>query len=277
MMEAQPWLGFHCYGKTIAMFKRIRIAILLFILVSVAVGSWHSHQRVHAWTSTVYVVVYPINGDGSAVAANYIASLDESKLAAMQDFLEAQAHRYGIPQSRPVQVSLGPKIDHVPPAQPVTHNTLDAIRWSLSMRYWAWLRTPKTDVRPEVRMYALYYDPATTHTAPDSTGLAKAQIGLANLFASPSMHGSNLVVLTHEFLHTLGATDRYDLSTGLPLFPEGYADPNRNPLYPQSQAEIMAGRIPVSETQAETPFSLKDTLIGKVTAQEIGWLKQPGS
>lgn len=79
------------------------------------------------------------------------------------------------------------------------------------------------------------------------------------------------MVITHEFLHTLGATDKYDLSTSLPLFPAGYVDPQRQPLYPQDQAEIMAGRLPVSRDRAEIPRGLKQTLIGLRAAREIGW------
>jgi hypothetical protein len=86
------------------------------------------------------------------------------------------------------------------------------------------------------------------------------------------MHGSNLVILTHEMLHTLGATDLYDLRTTLPLYPDGYAKPKQSPRYPQTQAELMAGRIPLSETQADIPLSLRETVIGARTAREIGWL-----
>lgn len=253
------------------MFKRIRIAILLFILASVAIGTWQANKRIHAWKSTLYVTVYPINADGSAAAAKFIASLDASSLAPVEEYLEQQAHEHGISQPRPVRVSLGPTIAYVPPPRPTHANLFEIMRWSLSIRYWAWLRTPATSIRPDIRMYAMFYDPAQTQVAPDSTGLAKARIGLANLFATQSMQGSNLVVLTHEMLHALGATDHYDLGTGLPAFPDGYAAPNQSPLYPQVQAEIMAGRIPVSETRAEIPYGLKDTLIGPLTAREIGW------
>jgi hypothetical protein len=36
----------------------------------------------------------------------------------------------------------------------------------------------------------------------------------------------------------------------------------------------MAGRIPVSSTQAQTPESLQQVLIGPKTASEIGWQKR---
>ena len=35
----------------------------------------------------------------------------------------------------------------------------------------------------------------------------------------------------------------------------------------------MAGRVPISEVKAEIPKSLQHTLIGTMTAREIGWLK----
>ncbi len=82
----------------------------------------------------------------------------------------------------------------------------------------------------------------------------------------------NNVVIAHELLHTVGATDKYSPADNLPLFPIGYADPDRQPLYPQSMAEIMGGRIPVSETQAVIPKSLVQAMIGPQTALEINWI-----
>ena len=43
--------------------------------------------------------------------------------------------------------------------------------------------------------------------------------------------------------------------------------------YPQDFAELMAGRVPMSETKAEILRGLSQTLIGAKTAKEIGWLK----
>jgi hypothetical protein len=77
--------------------------------------------------------------------------------------------------------------------------------------------------------------------------------------------------MAHEMLHTLGATDKYDLANGLPSWPAGYADPERKPLYPQTQAELMGGRIPIDAHHAEVPGSLSDVIVGAATATEIGW------
>jgi hypothetical protein len=75
-------------------------------------------------------------------------------------------------------------------------------------------------------------------------------------------------------MHTVGATDKYDLRTGEPLFPEGYANPARAPRLPQDKAEIMAGERPVSDTRHEMPEDLPGEAVGRKTAVEIGWIKQ---
>ncbi len=72
-------------------------------------------------------------------------------------------------------------------------------------------------------------------------------------------------------MHTLGASDKYAPGSNLPLFPEGYASPDARPLLPQAKAELMAGRRPTTNTEAETPDSLGDVVVGTATALEIGW------
>jgi hypothetical protein len=93
--------------------------------------------------------------------------------------------------------------------------------------------------------------------------------GVVNAYSSRKYRGRNNVVIAHEFLHTLGATDKYDLSTGIPLVPNGIADPDRSPLYPQTHAELMGGRIPLAPDDAVVPRDLSFVVIGPSTAREI--------
>ena len=106
-----------------------------------------------------------------------------------------------------------------------------------------------------------------------STALNKGRIGRVNLFGDKNYAKQNLVILAHELLHTLTATDKYDLETTLPVYPDGFAEPNKQPPYPQDFAELMGGRVPISEAKAQIPKSLGQTLIGEKTAREIGWLR----
>jgi len=86
------------------------------------------------------------------------------------------------------------------------------------------------------------------------------------------MSQSNNVIIAHEVMHTVGASDKYDPKSGLPIYPAGYAEPKLQPRYPQSKAEIMGGRIPLSQKGAQIPRSLKQVVVGQQTAIEIGWL-----
>jgi hypothetical protein len=92
-------------------------------------------------------------------------------------------------------------------------------------------------------------------------------------YANRKQNRQNAVVMAHEILHTFGASDKYD-AANQPLYPSGYAEPERVPLHPQRFAEIMAGRIPVSSEEAIMPPGLNMTRIGKDTAHEINWLPQ---
>jgi len=99
-------------------------------------------------------------------------------------------------------------------------------------------------------------------------------IGVVHAYAHRELEGKNNLVIAHEILHTLGATDKYDLATGQPFHPQGYAEPDRAPVLPQRYAELMGGRVPVSETRSIMPRSLNLVRVGKVTAGEINWVSQ---
>jgi len=116
------------------------------------------------------------------------------------------------------------------------------VLWSLSLRYYAArAAVVPSGPAPPIRLFVVYHDPALTPRVPHSAGLDKGLIGVAHVFAVARMSGSNHVVVAHELLHTLGATDKYDPATDAPLFPDGFGDPQQEPRYPQARAEIMAG------------------------------------
>ena len=75
----------------------------------------------------------------------------------------------------------------------------------------------------------------------------------------------------HELLHIFGASDKYDIASGQPFFPQGYASVKDGNSYPQSHAEIMARAIPLSNGKFEVATRLGQTVIGSTTASEIGW------
>lgn len=255
------------------MFKAVRVTILLFILVIVGSVTWVTKYRALKWDKSLDVVIYPINADKSDVTRTYIASLQRETFQPIASLMQEEAKRYGVVSDEPVRVWLAPELDAIPPAPPVGGNVFSIMTWSLKLRYWASQNDHFERTKPNIRLFALFHDPARTPVLAHSLGLEKGMLGVANVFASRRQAGSNNVVLAHEMLHTLGATDKYDLQTTLPIFPDGYAEPNKNPRYPQESAEIMGGRIPVNAARAEIPDDLAQCTVGAATARELKWLK----
>lgn len=257
------------------MFRKLRIAFLLLLLVFVAANAWLSKLRSTDWDRSLWVVVYPINGDGSAVSAAYIDALRAPPLqgtfADIEEFMAREAGRYQLKLDKPVSVKLGPVVDDLPPKPPRNGDILAVMWWSLQMRYWAFKVDSYDGPSPDIRMFVVYHDPATHDRLAHSFGLEKGLIGVVNAFASDKLAGPNNVVIAHELLHTLGATDKYDLATNFPVYPDGYAEPQQQPRFPQSKTEIMGGRVPLSEQELAMPRSLTQVVIGEKTAHEINW------
>ncbi|NVK41776.1 MAG: hypothetical protein HWE39_11090 [Oceanospirillaceae bacterium] len=254
-------------------FRNLRILILLLILLVVALNSWLSKIRTTDWQEPLWVLVYPLSGDGLPDTQTYIDSLAPDTFAAIEVFFAREAARYGAGSGidDPVFVQLAPQVLSTPPALPHNPSLFDNIRWSLSMRWWAWRNDTWQGPAPDIRIFMRYYSPENRDRLAHSLGLQKGLIGLVNAFASESQQGQNNVVAAHELLHTLGASDKYDLDTGLPLWPEGYAEPDRVPRYPQRLAEIMGGRLPISNGWALIPPGLGEVVVGPATAREINW------
>jgi hypothetical protein len=252
--------------------RNIRILILLLILLWAALHTWLERIGSTGWKEPLWVGIFPVNADGSEVAQSYIDSLNDHEFADIEEFAAREAHRYGKRLTEPVHVALYPQVKQAPPQLARNAGLSGTAWWSLKLRWFAWRaldfggRAP-----PRIRLFVLYHDPATLQVVPDSHGMQKGLLGVVHAFAVRSMAGSNSVVIAHELLHTLGASDKYDPVSGLPLFPIGFGEPARSPLYPQDKAEIMAGRRAVSAQDAEMPSTLRAVVVGPATAAEIRW------
>jgi hypothetical protein len=256
------------------MWRIFRIVILLLILAVVGLSTVLTRLRTSSWEQPVRVAVFPINGDDRDATASYIAGLTQGKFEPVAEFMHSEAGRYGIGISEPITVTMGPELRAHPPATPAHRSGLEVILWSMQLRYWAWRHGDLPGPSPHVRVFVIYFDPETQPRVAHSLGLQKGMIGVVHAFASRMQTAQNNVVIAHELLHTLGATDKYDLENNLPRHPDGYAEPDKVPLYPQQWAEIMGGRVPLSDSKADMPSDLTAVLVGSATAQEIGWTKK---
>ncbi|MGI9206115.1 MAG: hypothetical protein ACR2Q3_19015 [Woeseiaceae bacterium] len=253
------------------MFKAIRIAVLLLVLFFVSLSTWLAQARSTNWNDSLWVKIYPINADGSTSSSDYIATLRVDDFASIETFVARETEKYGHSLSRPVRMELGREIREQPPAVGDQHSVLSIMFWSLKMRWWAGsVAGPQDSPKPDVRIFVRYHAPDDQFVLENSVGLQKGMVGVVNARAGRGNTGVNNVIIAHEFLHTLGASDKYDPGTGNPEFPLGYAEPDRTPRYPQRFAEVMGGRIPVAADDALTPTSLETVVIGSQTAAEIG-------
>jgi hypothetical protein len=255
------------------MLRKLRIALLLVILLVVAVKTWQEQYLSKRWRVPLYVSIYPIAADDSAVTRDYLAHVDADRFKPIDAFFAREAQHYQLPLTEPFRTRLRPELRDAPPQRAADAGMLSTILWSLKLRYWAWRESGRAGEPEDIRVFVLYHDPALTPSVPHSLGLSKGLIGVVYAFAAPQMNGENDVVIAHELLHTLGATDKYDPATDAPRFPEGYGDPSQVPLLPQQTAEIMAGRRIVAPDRWEQVSGLDQVVLGHATAAEIHWIR----
>jgi hypothetical protein len=253
------------------MWRTLRISLLLVVLFAVGLSAWFDQHRTTSWQHTVWVGVFPVNADGSAVAAQYLEQLREQQFAPVGEFIAREAQRYGVALAEPVSVRLYPVLAAAPPALAPEAGPLARVLWSLKLRHYRSQALDRIErARPQITLFLLYHDPARAAVLPHSLGLQRGLMGVVHVFATRAQQDQNNVVIAHELLHTFGATDKYGADDA-PLFPDGFAEPERQPRYPQRYAELMAGRMPLSAAAQRMPDDLDQVVVGPATAREIGW------
>ena len=254
------------------MFRYIRIAILLTILIIVAGKQWLTGNRLVSWEKPLWVTVYPVLVDTDADTRHYAGSLTKDSFQQISVFLKQQAARYDRRFENPAVFQVARPLTALPPALPVEDSGFKVALWSLKMRWWSWRHGSQDGlVGEDIKMFVLYQKSDTAGPLERSVGIKKGSYGLVNAVASREKAARNNIVVTHELLHILGASDKYDFQTGQPIAPGGLANPDQSPLYPQKHAELMGARIATSANRWRYPASLEYCVIGTETAAEIGW------
>lgn len=247
--------------------------MLLIGLISVGFVSLTQLVYTRNWNQTLEVTIFPINADGHLVTGDYIASLSDDSFSIINRWAEREAERHQLDLKTPFNVSLGPTIKNKPPAWPTNDNPIAVLFWGLRFRWWAYRNTPEDGGNlTRIRMFVMYHEGQEDKPLSHSLGLQKGLLGLVHAFALHEQTAQNNIVIAHEMLHTVGAIDKYS-EYGGPLFPIGYANPVREPLFPQRYAEIMSGRIPTSYGSSYMAESLRSAQVNQYTAAEINWLQ----
>jgi hypothetical protein len=254
----------------------IRLGILLLILALAIYTTLFDRLSTTDWDETLRIGIFPLNARDDEVSAAYIEGLTDEDFEDIEQFLNQEARRHGVYLQRPVRVDRFAEVSEKPPERAADAGIVATMWWSLKMRLYANRNArPPERAPPQIRIFVLYHDPTDTRSVPHSVGLQKGLVGVVHAYAEAEMSAPNNVVIVHEILHTLGASDKYDLASLAPHYPDGYAEPDSDPLYPQSVAEIMAGRYALDEDSFAMPMSLDEASVGNATALEIRWPGPP--
>lgn len=250
--------------------KAVRVVFLLIILVLVAFYTKLQRLDSTSWAEPLTVSIYPINADGSPLTERYIDNLSGRDFRSIDEFFIKEWLRYSELDFKPVTLVLRHEVLDQPPEPPSNDNVLKIIFWSLRLRLWAYQHSIESD-KGAVNIFVRYHQPNESRRLAHSLGLQKGLLGVVNAYATTGHQERNNIVIAHELLHTVGASDKYDLTTGQPVYPGGFAVPANQ--YNQSTAEIMAGKIPLNKSDSVMAKSLRQCVVGDKTAAEIRWLE----
>ncbi len=256
------------------LFRIFRIIFLLLIFASLAFYAKTQKLKSRAWSEPLRIVIYPINGEQSPVVEEYINQLESADFKEIDRFFQNEAKYYDLDIQQPTATSLGAIMREHPPVSPTPGSSIIRIVWwAIKFRYWAFTNTPDNESNHHrVRVFVHYHETEEGKRLQHSLGLDKGLLAIVHAFASTEQQQQNNIVIAHELLHTVGASDKYN-ANNQPVFPDGYAEPDKSPLFPQSQAEIMAAQIPLSNNQSVMAESLSQCIIGEKTAMEINWIQ----
>ena len=259
-------------------FKLMRVVLLLSVLFVIVASTWITEKRMAAWDRPILVTVHPIVADEQPDTLRFARRIDAESFREINRFFGMQSRPYGFEVTPAFRFQVAPVSRDLPPAVPGQFDFAAIGWWSLRMRWWSWMRELRDGlIQPDIQIFMLLHSAGGDGELGISVGMRKGRYGIVKAYAAESAQPRNQVVFTHELMHVLGATDKYVLTTGEPIFPDGFADPDKEPLFPQRRAEIMGGRIPLSANSSVMPASLEQCKIGRSTAEEIGFFDKLSS
>jgi hypothetical protein len=258
-------------------FYRLRVTLLLIVLGGVllwAGNDWWRRRERKAWKHPLRVALVLVERE--PVSAATLSALTSHSFE-LERRLSREYARHGGRALDPFSIVVkGPVTASADPPR-----SGDQDLWSLARHGYAlWRWTSDLDRRGDVewrgydaRIY-LVLKPARLNAPAFVEGESEdgGRVGVAQADIDEGMLDFALFVAAHELFHTLGASDKYD-AAGHASYPEGFAEPEQRPLYPQRGAELMARNLPLSPTSERPPDTLEELWVGDVTAREIGWIR----
>lgn len=256
----------------------VRVGILLFILFTVVLwairDTWTRRERLQ-WDRTLDVAVVLVHVAGTEAVDPAANAAMASRADALARRLADEQRRYRPGSPAPFRfVVKGPVEASTAAPAPASDSLGDLARQAWDASKWT------DDVDADAGVVAAHYDSRIYVMVKKPSNDLRAAVeghseqggrrGFVEVELDPSMVDLALMVVAHEMLHTLGATDKYD-AQGRARFPDGFVDPNASPRYPQARAEVMARNRPIAPNEERVPDTLDELGVGAATAKEIRW------
>jgi hypothetical protein len=260
-------------------FFQVRVAILGSILLLVVVYALHDIQRRRArteWVNQLHIAVVLLELDNAdrrlapELLPNVARNVDR-----LEQRLNDEFRRYHPGTADMFQLTpYGPLVVSEAPPAIDTDSTWGLVQQTYQL--WRYISHINTEAQvPSSGFDSVIYvvaEPVQNEELKFVEGFSQqgGKIGVTRIQLDTSTMDLCLFVVAHELLHTLGATDKYD-AAGHTLIPEGLANPEQIPLYPQAQTEVMARNRVLSLDTERIPETLEELRVGSFTAREIGW------
>lgn len=259
----------------------VRVALLSLVLVGVLLHAlrdrWARDAR-NRWERTLDVAIVLVQMPGGGPVDPAAVAALRARAPALGARL-AEEHRRVAPGrglAAPFRFDVyGLAPAEGPPPRPEGDGILDELRYAWRLHRWV------SAVESVANVAGAAYDSRVLVIArrPESAERQRVEgrsqhggwIGLVEVELDAEMADLALAVVAHELMHTLGAEDGYD-AAGAARVPEGLAEPDREPRYPQRFAEVMARGRPLSPGREALLETLDELAVGTATARAIGWI-----
>ncbi len=274
-------------------FRRWRRLALFVLFLAVSFWGYSNHRAdnfTFAWDRPVRVlvlaVVDPHTDAAEEVRQGFLQRFltgvvpGEGNLEGVKAWFEKEHRRHTGRSGPPIEfIPRGPFRAAEPPPLPAAGDAWFLERWRSVRSFLGYFE--ETGEREKLSLgaydaaifvYLYDEDEASRYSRHVSVATRRTRRGVVFSPFGPRHVERCCVLLAHELCHALGASDKYEGERS--LFPDGFADPDLSPRYPQERAEIMALGIPVKAGAERRAEDLGDCVMGRKTAEEIGWLPQ---
>ncbi len=286
---SRRWLALQRLRQTI---RRVRQGTLAVVLLAVAIWgwmTWRADHRVFAWDRTVsvaFIAIVDESAGGEDHHRSYVrrflsrAARPGDNLLGVERWIRSEYARHtgGSPDLLEFAVRGPLELPTPPPPLPAADASffqrLGQTRAFLD--YFNALPGRDDLVLGEHDVYVFLYfydfhDRARREFFSSFDSVADRRSGVGVVFApiSDALRGHTCTLVAHELCHTFGASDKYDGNVS--VFPQGFADPDRQPRYPQERAEIMSLGRPVARGKDKPVDGLDECIVGAQSAEEMNW------